>query len=171
LSTVPPKKKYFAQSLGSFVPVCLGDALAKQGFASGEIITRWDDIAGPELARFSEPVKMQWPPRGPSSDPSATRQPAVLHVRVEGAFALEFQIQAPVIIERINSFLGWRCIGQIRMKQGPVTRNFDTAPLAEIHLDAEMEQRIADTVAGIEEQHLHDALAKLGRAIAARKMQ
>ena len=39
----------------------LADSFAKQGFAAAELVTRWQDIAGPEIAAHSEPIKIQWP--------------------------------------------------------------------------------------------------------------
>ncbi len=45
--------------------VLLGDvfseAYAKQGFAARELVTRWSEIAGPEVAAHSQPLKIQWP--------------------------------------------------------------------------------------------------------------
>ena len=37
------------------------DAYAKQGFAARELVTRWAEIAGAEIAAHSEPIKLQWP--------------------------------------------------------------------------------------------------------------
>ncbi len=53
-----------------------------------------------------------------------TRRPGpnlpILVVRTESAFALEMQHLAPIVIERVNTYYGWRCIGRIVLKQGPV---------------------------------------------------
>ena len=42
--------------------VLLGDvfseAYAKQGFAARELVTRWAEIAGADIAKCSEPLKM-----------------------------------------------------------------------------------------------------------------
>ncbi len=167
----PPFKKKYATTLAALLPQCLNDVLAKQGFASSEILTHWGDIAGAELAPYSEPVKMQWPPKGQAADPASPRQPAVLHVRVEGAFALEFQIQAPVILERINRYLGWQCVQQIRLKQGPVQKHERNAAPKEIRLDAETEQRMTESVANIENDRLRQAVLQLGRTIQAKKQR
>ena len=58
-------------------------------------------------------------PRG-GADPDARPEPATLVVRVESAFALELQHLAPLLIERINAHYGWRCVGRLVLKQGPV---------------------------------------------------
>jgi hypothetical protein len=37
------------------------DAYARQGFAARELVTRRAEIAGPEMATHSEPLKIRWP--------------------------------------------------------------------------------------------------------------
>ena len=37
------------------------DAFAKQCFAATELVTRWGEIVGPEIAAHCEPEKIQWP--------------------------------------------------------------------------------------------------------------
>ena len=39
----------------------MADAFKKQGFAATELVTRWSDIVGAEIAIHAEPVKLQWP--------------------------------------------------------------------------------------------------------------
>ena len=51
-------------------------------------------------------------------------------IRVESAFALELQHLAPVVIERVNAYYGWRCIGKLVLKQGPVRRAEKKRPAA-----------------------------------------
>src|SRR3954451_5852812 len=88
-----------ARPLGDFVKPCLGELFARQGFASGELVTRWAVIVGAEIASLAEPVKIQWP-RGTPNDEQA--EPATLVLRVEGPAALEIQHLAPVVLERVN---------------------------------------------------------------------
>ena len=96
--------------------------LARQGFGQSDVILNWDDIVGARLAANSQPIKLQWPPRPPGRRPDAPPQPATLAIRVESGFALELQHSADVLIERINTHLGWRCVGRLTFKQGPIDR-------------------------------------------------
>ena len=134
------------------------------GFAGSEILLRWADIAGPDLAAHCEPVRLAWP-RGGKGE-GRDREPAILHVQVESAFALELQMQTPVIMERINRYFGWRCVGAIKPKQGPATRR-KPAPKQEPVLPPEEEKRISDMTSGVEDGKLAEALQRLGRAVAA----
>ena len=47
-------------------------------------------------------------------------EPATLVLRVEGPAAIEIQHLAPVILERVNRFLGWRAVGRIALRQAPL---------------------------------------------------
>jgi len=96
----------------------LNEAFAKQGFASTELVTRWPDIVGAEIADHSEPEKIQWP--RPSGAHAA--EPGVLVLRVEGPAAIEIQHLSGVVLERVNRFFGWRAVGALRLRQAPLRR-------------------------------------------------
>src|SRR5262249_25462262 len=94
------------------------EAYAKQGFAARELVTRWEEIAGPEISAHSEPLRMQWPRPVEGQPP----EPATLVLRVEGPMALEIQHSADVILERVNRFLGWRAVRKLAFRQAPLSR-------------------------------------------------
>jgi len=160
----PRKKNRATRSLAELVPGAMGEALAAQGFADSEILLRWGDIAGPELAERCQPVKLAWP-RGPQGE-GRHREPATLHVQVESAFALELQMQSGVIIERINRYFGWRCVGAIKPRQGTV-RRAKAAPPPPVQLTSEEEAHIASLTKGLEDSRLAEALQRLGRSVTA----
>src|SRR4030088_2436000 len=96
-----------AKPLSVLLSDVFSDAYAKQGFAARELVTRWAEIAGPEVAAHSEPLKIQWP-RPVEGQP---QQPATLVLRVEGPMALEIQQASDVVLQRVNRFFGWRAGG------------------------------------------------------------
>ena len=101
----------FPRPLSDLLASTLGDVLRAQGFASTEIISRWADIVGAEIAAHSEPLKINWP-RQAGEEPA---EPATLVLRVEGPVALEIQHMSAVILERVNRFFGWQAIGRIAL--------------------------------------------------------
>ena len=107
-----------AKPLSVLLSDVFSDAYAKQGFASRELVTRWADIAGPEIAAHSEPMKMQWP-RPVEGQP---QEPATLVLRVEGPMALEIQHSSDVILQRVNRFFGWSAVGRLALRQAPLSR-------------------------------------------------
>jgi hypothetical protein len=150
----------FPRPLSEFAGAALSDALKAQGFASAEIIARWADIAGAEIAAHSEPIRIAWPR---TSSPDEPPEPATLVLRVEGPAAIEIQHLSAVILERVNRFFGWRAIGRLSLRQAPLKRR--DAPSRPPPLDEEAAARIAGTLPQIEDEHLRQALARLGAAI------
>ena len=51
----------FPRPLSELTAGALSGPLRSQGFASTEIIARWGEIVGPEIAAHSEPLKINWP--------------------------------------------------------------------------------------------------------------
>src|ERR1700722_2579245 len=103
----------------------LTDAFAKQGFASVELVTRWPEIVGAEIAAHSQPEKIRWP-RGPQAKNAP--EPGTLLLRVEGPAALEIQHLSGVILERVNQFFGWQAVAALRLRQAPLSRRADPRP-------------------------------------------
>jgi hypothetical protein len=150
--------------LADLIDDCLAPALAAQGFAGRAIVALWPEIVGERLSVRSRPLKIDWPRRRPA--PGEASEPATLVVRVEGAFALEMQQLAPLVLERVNTHLGWRAVGKLVMKQGPVEppAQRKAAPPPDPALLAQ----VARQVAGIADPDLREALARLGRGVAQR---
>jgi hypothetical protein len=135
------------------------DAYAKQGFAARELVTRWGEIAGRDVAAYSEPLKLQWP-RPVEGQP---QEPATLVLRVEGPMALEIQHKSDVILERVNRFLGWSAVGRLALRQAPLSRR--ERPTAPRPPEPQEVESVAQTLSAIEDDGLRAALAKLGAVI------
>src|SRR3977135_4483306 len=103
-----------AKPLSVLLRDVFSDAYAKQGFAARELVTRWADIAGPEVAAHSEPLKIQWP-RPVEGQP---QEPATLVLRVEGPMALEIQHASDVILQRVNPLFGGEAGGRAGPRAG-----------------------------------------------------
>jgi hypothetical protein len=152
-----PAKRY-AQPLSALAGACLSETFRRQGFASAEIVTRWAEIAGPEVAEHSQPLKIQWP-RGEAEQGSA----ATLVLRVEGPTAIEIQHMSGVILERVNRFFGWPAVGRLALRQAPLVRRGGKASPQppDPAVTAAVAARLPETMDG----DLRLALAKLGAAI------
>jgi hypothetical protein len=154
--------------LADLLGACLGPALRAQGFAAADVILAWPDIVGDRLAAFTQPVKLEWKRKAPGRESGARPDPGTLVVRVEGAFALEMQHLAPQVVERVNAHYGWRCVGKLVLKQGPVRRL--PAPRRPARPLSEAERvRVDSALAPIAEDRLRDALSRLGRAVLAQE--
>jgi hypothetical protein len=149
----------FPRPLSDLLGATLSGAFKQQGFASSEILARWADIVGPEIAVHCEPMKINWPrPVG-----EETPDPATLVLRVEGPAALEIQHMSAVILERVNRFFGWQAIGRIALRQAPLRRR-ESRRRPPPPDPAEM-VRLAENMPQVEDEDLRLALARLGAAI------
>ena len=148
-----------AKPLSVLLSDVFSDAYAKQGFAARELVTRWAEIAGPEISAHSEPLKIQWP-RPVEGQP---QEPATLVLRVEGPMALEIQHASDVILERVNRFFGWSAVGRLALRQAPLLRR--KPPTASRAPDAKAVAKVAETLSSVEDEELRAALARLGASI------
>jgi hypothetical protein len=146
--------RVFAKPLRELVGKIVGEAFTRQGFASAELVTRWAEIVGTEIAVHSEPIKIQWSRR---TDPQI-RSPGTLVLRVEGPAAIEIQHQGAVICERVNRFFGWRAVERLAFRQSPLRRS---ASRPTRRNDAAAAAQYAATMLKIEDEELRRALGRL----------
>ena len=141
----------------------MADAFKKQGFARTELVTRWKEIAGAEIAACAEPLKLQRPRTRDGQKEDREPEPSTLVLRVEGPAALEIQHQTGVIIERVNRFFGWPAIGRIALRQAPLSRPKPRRALPKE--DPAETAKVAATLTDIADDDLRMALARLGAAV------
>jgi len=155
--TVNKPSRSFAKPLRDLLGKVVGETFTRQGFASAELVTRWTEIVGAEIAAHSEPIKIQWP-----RAEAGVRPPGTLVLRVEGPGAIEIQHLANVICERVNRFVGWRAIERVALRQAPLRRAFRNLSARP---DAATAARLAATMPEIADEDLRQALARLGAAV------
>lgn len=160
-------------SVGALVPDVARPALEAHGFPSASLITDWADIIGTEFAGFTAPERLSWPRRFVETDDDvpAPRDSdcATLILRVQGPRALEVQHAVPQLMERINTYFGYRAIGRIRIVQGPVTRSSDegkphqatSEPIPPADLNADH----------IKDPDLRHAIERLGARVSEKKVR
>ena len=148
----------YPRPIADLIKPCLGEAFARQGFASSDIVTHWPEIVGREVAAHAEPIRMQWP-RGDREDAEG----ATLVLRVEGPAAIEIQHLSGVIVERVNRFFGWRAVKRIALRQAPLGRR--AAPRAPTGPSPEAVTAAAASLPDIADDGLRQALARLSAAI------
>ncbi len=135
-----------AKPLSVLLSDVFSDVYEKQGFAARELVTRWAEIAGPKVARHSEPLKIQWP-RPVQGQP---QEPATLVLRVEGPMALEIQHESDALLQRVNRFFGWSAVGKLALRQAPLSRRERPAPPSPP--DPRAVAKIAETLSAVEDR-------------------
>ncbi|MBP2303159.1 DUF721 domain-containing protein [Azospirillum picis] len=145
--------------IGQSVPEVAGKVLGKRGLAFGALITDWPSIVGHQLSLRTAPDKLSFP-RG-------KREEATLHIRAMGAIALELQHLEPQIIERINSFFGYRAVAKIKL----VHAALPSAPSPVVRprtLTMDEEITVTTTTSAVEDEELRATLERFGRSLLAR---
>ncbi len=151
------KPAKFARPLSDLTPGLFADSFRRQGFASSELILRWEAIVGADVAEHAEPVKIQWPRRVEGEAP----EPGTLVLRVDGPAAIEIQHMSKVILERVNRYFGFAAIERIAIRQAPLRTPEKKSVRS---LDPKVIQAVADTLPDADEA-LKMALARLGAAV------
>ena len=106
------------KAVGSFVPKLTKKAFEKHGFSTATLLTDWSRIVGEDLGRDTRPERLKWP--RVSTDADTPQASATLVLRVDPARALDISYKERQIIERINTYFGYRAIAELRIVQAPV---------------------------------------------------
>ncbi len=159
-----------ARAIGVFITRLLDPAARARGFATTAILTEWPVIVGADLAAFTMPDKVVWPRRVEGQEPATghrTRRAegATLVLRVDGPRAIEVQHRAGQILERVNSYFGYRAVAEMRILQAPVIR----APRQPPAPPPPIEPAALPASAKIADQGLRAALQRLSSGINAKR--
>jgi hypothetical protein len=114
------------------------------------------------------PDRVVWPRRREEGEDAPQRgrreEGAILVLRVEGPRAIEVQHRSGQILERVNTYFGYRAVVEMRILQAPVARQAPPSSIAALPLDSEA----LPPSAKIEDTGLRSALVRLGSAAKAR---
>ncbi|MGH6865016.1 MAG: DUF721 domain-containing protein [Methyloceanibacter sp.] len=152
-----------ARAIGSFAAKALDPAARARGFATTSLLTDWPAIVGRELAQFTMPDKVVWPRRREESETGDAKKGrrgdgAVLVLRVDGPRAIEVQHRSGQILERVNTYFGYRAVTEMRLLQAPVVRAAKRGSRRPMPAPADA----LPAHAGIEDEGLRKALSRLG---------
>ena len=104
---VPPERRNRTLPLGAEAKFTGAAAFARAGFSDPALVLRWREIAGPEVARLAQPLKLADGPSG-----------GTLTLRAAPGAALFLAYEKRALCERINAYLGRPAVTQIKFSQG-----------------------------------------------------
>ena len=158
----------------TFVPKKVGDTISrinkkyssKFGKIEFLILSKWTQIVGSFFADHSEPDKIS----RITEDFNEFDEPIYknfLHVRVSPAAAVEFQHYKDTIIEKINSFFGYKAISDLRLQQNfipkknsQIIKNYN-----EENISKDEEEMIKSEIESINDKELEKSIVNLGASI------
>ena len=147
--------RHAADGLNRALSVVLDPAARRRGFAAAALLSDWRLIVGAALAARCQPVLLE--ARG-----------GVLHLYAGGAAALEIQHAAPQLVERVNTYLGFRAVRRLRLVQSPLPPRPsppEEPPLRSLAPD-EL-QTLDSNVVAVPDPELRAALLSLGQILLA----
>ena len=156
-STVPgavgeDERRPGLRAIGMAASRVAGAIAARHG---GGVLARlkadWPAVVGAELAAAT------WP--------HALGRDGVLKLRVAATIALELQHRAPLLIERINLYLGRSAITRLVLVQGPLPLPVSPGPAPPAPLAADDVRAIEQQLAAIADPELRAALIRLGENV------
>jgi hypothetical protein len=137
-----------------------------RGFAVARLLTHWAEVAGPEMAAKTRPVKIGYGKGGMG---------ATLTLLVKATEAPMVQMALPVLKERVNAVYGYNAINHIHLTQTAATgfaegqAEFVAAPKAAPPPDPAVVVRAQATAAGVSDPGLRSALEQLAQNILTRR--
>lgn len=163
-----------AKAVGSFVPRLTRPAFERYGFSAAALITDWETIVGADIARFTMPERLKWPKRvawtgEDVAEEDRGRPGATLILAVAAGRALDIQYKAAQLIERINSYFGYRAVADLRIVQVPHIKAPATAsipPLTPVATPTAAKPR--EELAQITEPGLRAALERMAEGLGLR---
>ena len=107
IQEAPPVRRGRPTVIGADAGMTGAMAFVRAGFTDPALVLRWSEIAGPDVARLAQPVKLT---EGPSG--------GTLTLRAVPGAALFLSHEKRELCERINAYLGRAAIAQIKFSQG-----------------------------------------------------
>jgi hypothetical protein len=153
---------------GGLVARQISGLAARRGIVVSKLLTRWEEVAGPEIAAITRPMRIAHGKGGFGG---------TLWLLAPAGRGPELDMLAPAIVERVNAACGHRAVSRVRLTQSAGTGFADGAapfdpsgaPVAAprpVQVPPETRARVASAVACIADPALRGALEALGLGIA-----
>ena len=147
-----------ARAAGDLVADVAGMTFKRFGFVQGAVVSRWAEIVGERYAKVSTPESIRFP--------AGRKFDGTLTLTVEGAHAPLMQHLAPLIIERVNRFLGYGAVSKVAFRQG---RQAKAAPRVERPSPAPVPKALGEGLREIADPELRACLESLAARLAGSK--
>jgi hypothetical protein len=137
-----------------------------RGFAIARLLTHWEEIAGPQIAAITRPVKVGYGREGMG---------ATLTLLTTGANAPMIEMQKEQLREKVNAVYGYAAISRILLTQTAATgfaegqAQFSHAPRTKAMPSPAIKQEAATLAAPVKDDGLRMALESLAQNFLTRR--
>ena len=161
-----PKRTFVPKKIGETLSRVNKNYSSKFGRVEFLILSKWPQIVGSFFADHSEPDKIS----RVTDDFNEFDEPifkSFLHVRVSPAAAVEFQHYKDTIIEKINSFFGYKAISDLRLQQNFIPEKKTNTLLKQYENEISQEEKelIKNEINAIHDKELEKSIVNLGASI------
>jgi hypothetical protein len=145
------------RALAGEVAKIAAPVLGKRGLAPAQLVASWSSIVGADWAEKASPERLTFP--------QGDRVDGTLRLRVAPGCATDLQHAAPLLLERINGFFGYRAVARLTLVQGPPLNRGRRPPPKPAPLAPEEQAALDRRLLTVEDPDLRDALRRLGQAV------
>ena len=163
--TIKTKRSYKTKSIADLAGAINNRAFRRYGFARSDILLHWNEIVGSVLARSSLPERLVLPKNEQQSDARA----GVLHIRVDGSFAPEMQHLEPLVIDRINSYYGFKAVERLICHHGIIESEAPDKKYQPPILSDSQKSELGLLLRDIKDDNLRKSLFAVGAELIARQ--
>ena len=133
--------------------------LGKRGFDSVTLIQKWKDVVGDELSQGVFPEKITFPNGG--------RVNGTLCVKVAGgAFATLLEHKKKILLDRINTFLGYPAVSSLRISQTTAQVQISKEEPEKLQsLSKKKENELLEKLKTVPDEEMKEHLYEVGKMI------
>jgi hypothetical protein len=107
----PPPRRNRTEPVARGAAGLSANVFARAGFRDPTLALRWPQIAGADVARIAQPLRLSEGATG-----------GVLTLKAEPGASLFLQHESRALCERINAYLGREAVARLRFVQGPLAQ-------------------------------------------------
>ena len=159
-----PKRKFIPQSIGDTLKKINRNFSSKFGKIEFIIHSKWPEIAGTYFSEYSQPQNILRLPDY-ENEIGETMYKNYLNVSVAPAAALEFQHFKDKILEKINSYFGYKAIIDLRIQQNYIPKEDNNLKMNNKDLTDNERKNISEEVQELSNKDLKESLIDLGKKI------
>ena len=144
---------FYIQGLRSFknsLPKNVKKILNKKGFVYSEILNRWNYLVGNEISKVSFPKTFR---------PNGKNAPGTLIISVQRGNEISVEFGKNTIIEKINSFFGYKILNNIRLETfNNLNENINKKKM---HISANNKAKFKDSLKSLNNEKIKKSLIEL----------
>ena len=148
---------FYIQGLRSFknsLPKNIKKILNKKGFVYSEIVNQWNYLVGSEISQVSFPKTFK---------PTGKNTPGTLIINVQRGSEIKVEYNKQLIIEKINSFFGYKIVNSVRLETfNPLRKNIN---IKKLKISTIKKKRFQESLKYINNEKIKKSLQELIKTI------